>query len=91
VRSPGDIAQPGGDDEPLDPGRVRTNFVLFRVDADRAAFLAAASTRGVRLDQYPHGQIRAATNSGIGVRDIDQVAAVVAAALSDVGAASVRA
>jgi threonine aldolase len=91
VRSPGDIAQPGADDEPLDPGRVRTNFVLFRVDADRAAFLAAAGTRGVRFDQYPHGQIRAATNSGIGSGDIDQVAAVVAAALSDVGAAPVRA
>jgi threonine aldolase len=86
VRSPGDIAQPGADDEPLDPARVRTNFVLFRVAADRAAFLAAAEARGVRLDSYPHGQIRAATNSGIATGDIERVAAVVEAALAEVGA-----
>ncbi len=84
VRSPGDIAQPGGDDEPLDPARVRTNFVLFRVAADRAAFLAAAEVRGVRLDYYPHGQVRAATNSGIAARDVEAVAAGIAAALDEV-------
>jgi threonine aldolase len=86
VRSPGDIAQPGADDEPLDPARVRTNFVLFRVAADRAAFLAAAEARGVRLDYYPHGQIRAATNSGIAAADIERVAAAVEAALAELGA-----
>jgi threonine aldolase len=86
VRSPGDIAQPGADDEPLDPARVRTNFVLFRVAADRAAFLAAAEARGLRLDSYPHGQIRAATNSGIAAADIERVAAAVEAALAQVGA-----
>lgn len=86
VRSPGDIAQPGADDEPLDPARVRTNFVLFRVAADRAAFLAAADARGIRLDSYPHGQIRAATNSGIAAGDIERVAAAVEAALAEVGA-----
>ena len=89
VCSPGDIAQPGSDDEPLDPGRVRTNFVLFRVAADRGAFLAAAAARGVRLDSYPHGQVRAATNSGIAAGDIDRVASVVAAALLEVGAVPV--
>jgi len=87
VRSPGDIAQPGPDDAPLDPSRVRTNFVLFRVAADRAAFLAAAEARGVRLDYYPHGQVRAVTNSGIAAADIDRVADVVEAALADVGPA----
>ena len=86
VRSPGDIAQPGADDEPLDPGRIRTNFVLFRVAADRAAFLAAAAARGVRLDYYPHGQVRAATNSGIAATDVERVAAVVEAALAEVEA-----
>jgi threonine aldolase len=86
VRSPGDIAQPGADGEPLDPARVRTNFVLFRVAADRAAFLAAAEARGIRLDSYPHGQIRAATNSGIAAADIERVAAAVEAALAEVGA-----
>ena len=45
VRSPGGIAQPDG--EALDPGRVTTNFVLFRVDRDRAAFLAGLEARGV--------------------------------------------
>ncbi len=89
VRSPGDIAQPGDNDEPLDPARVRTNFVLFRVAADRGAFLAAAEARGVRLDFYPHGQIRAATNSGIAAADVDRIAAVVADALAEVGAAGV--
>ncbi len=84
VRSPGDIAQPGAADEPLDPSRVRTNFVLFRVAADRAAFLAAAEARGVRLDQYPHGQVRAATNSGVAAGDIELIATIVADALAEV-------
>jgi threonine aldolase len=87
VLSPGDIAQPGADDSLLDPARVRTNFVLFRVAADRAAFLAAANARGVRLDYYPHGQIRAATNRGIAAADVERVAAVIEAALADVGTA----
>ena len=86
VRSPGDIAQPGGDDEPLDPARVRTNFVLFRVAAERAAFLAAAASRGVRLDSYPHGQVRAVTNSGIAAGDIGRVAAAMEGALEEIGA-----
>jgi len=84
VRSPGDIAQPGDDDR-LDPARVTTSFVLFRVAADRAAFLAAAEARGVRLDFYPHGQIRAATHHGIGPAEVDRTAGVVAAALREVG------
>jgi len=88
VRSPGDIAQPGAADALLDPTRVKTNFVLFRVAADRAAFLAAAAAHGVRLEWYPHDQVRAATNSGIAAADIERVAAVVAAALAEVGAAS---
>jgi threonine aldolase len=90
VLSPGDIAQPGADDSLLDPARVRTNFVLFRVAADRAEFLAAANARGVRLDYYPHGQIRAATNRGIAAADVERVAAVIEAALADVGTSAVR-
>ena len=86
IRSPGDIAQPGPDDAPLDPTRVRTNFVLFRVAADRSAFLAAAEARGVRLDSYPHHQVRAATNSGIAAADVDRVAGVIEAAIAEVGA-----
>jgi threonine aldolase len=85
IRSPGDIAQPGPDDDPLDPGRVTTSFVLFRVAADRAAFLAAAEARGVRLDAYPHGQIRAATHHGVTAADVDAAADAIAAALAEVG------
>jgi threonine aldolase len=83
VRSPGDIAQPG-DDERLDPARVTTSFVLFRVDADRSAFLAASAARGVLFDAYPHGQVRAATHHGITGADIDRTAAVVTDALREV-------
>jgi len=86
VRSPGDIAQPGPDDAPLDPARVRTNFVLFRVAGHRTAFLAAAASRGVRLEWYPHDQVRAATNSGIAAGDVERVASVVEAALVEIGA-----
>ena len=86
VRSPGDIAQPGDDDDRLDPGRTATNFVLFRVVGSRRAFLAAAAERGLRLDAYPHGQVRAATHYGIEAADVDRAAAIVAAALEAVGA-----
>ncbi len=85
VRSPGDIAQPGADDEPLDPERTTTNFVLFRVAADRRDFLRAAEARGLRLDAYPHGQIRAATHYGVSEGDVDRAAAIIQAALEAVG------
>jgi len=82
VRSPGDIAQPGDDDR-LDPSRVTTNFVLFRVAGDRSAFLAAARARDVLLEPYPHGQIRAATHVGVTAADVDRVATVIAAAIDE--------
>ena len=81
VRSPGDMAQAG--DGSLDPDRVRTNFVLFRVDADRRAFLAAAAARGLLLDGYPHDQVRAATHYGVTDADVDRAAVIVAAALDE--------
>jgi threonine aldolase len=83
VRSPGDIAQPGADDAPLDPGRVATNFVLFRVAGDRSAFLAATRARGVLLEGYPHDQVRAATNRGVSADDIPRVAQAVDEALRE--------
>jgi threonine aldolase len=88
IRSPGDIAQPGADDAPFDPARVTTNFVLFRVAADRAAFLAACEARGVRLDSYPHGQVRAALNRGVAASDVERVATTIEAALREVGVPS---
>ena len=47
------------------PTRIATNFVLFRVDRDRAAFLDALEARGVLHGPYAHGQVRAVTHYGI--------------------------
>jgi threonine aldolase len=71
----GDIAQPG--EGPLDPARVRTNFVLFRIQRDRMAFLEAVRAQGVLLEWYPHEQIRAATHVGIGPAEIERTIAAV--------------
>jgi threonine aldolase len=81
VRSPGGMAQP--DDGPLDPARSLTNFVLFRVDRDRAAFLAGLEARGVLMVPYAHGQIRAVTHHGITAADIDRVVSAAAEVLRE--------
>jgi len=70
----------------LDPSRVRTNFVIFRVGraADtgastrsgtvaRAAFLGALAREGILMVEYPHGTVRAVTHYGIEAADIDRV------------------
>ena len=82
VRSPGGIAQPD-QDGPLDPDRAVTNFVLFRVERDRAAFLAALERRGVLMVPYAHGQIRAVTHLGVTADDVDRVVAATAEALRE--------
>ena len=56
---------------PLDPGRVRTNFVVFKVERDRALFLDALEARGVLMVAYPHGQVRAVTHYGVTAGDIE--------------------
>ena len=81
IRSPGGIAQPG--DGPLDPDRAVTDFVLFKVDRDRAAFLDALEARGVRMVAYAHGQVRAVTHYGITAADIDRTIVAVDAALRE--------
>ncbi|HTC85298.1 MAG TPA: beta-eliminating lyase-related protein, partial [Candidatus Acidoferrum sp.] len=81
VGSPGGTAQPAPG--PLDPGRVRTNFVVFKVDRDRSAFLAALKTRGVLMVEYPHGQVRAVTHHGITAGDIETTVAAARAALDE--------
>ena len=68
---------------PLDPGRVRTNFVLFRVDRDRDAFLAAVRARGVLLDAYRHGQVRAVTHYGVEASDVEATIAAIHAGLEE--------
>jgi threonine aldolase len=69
VRSPGGTAQPT--DGPFDPDRVVTNFVVFKVDRDRAEFLAALRARNVLMVEYPHGQVRAVTHHDVSAADID--------------------
>jgi threonine aldolase len=69
IVSPGDIAQPTAGR--LDPARVVTNFVVFKVERDRAAFIDAMARRGVLVVAYPHGQIRAVTHYGIEAADIE--------------------
>jgi threonine aldolase len=81
IVSAGDVAQP--EPGPLDPGRVRTNFVVFRVERERGAFLAALEARGVLMGPYPHGQVRAMTHYGIEAGDIDATVAAVKAALAE--------
>jgi threonine aldolase len=81
VESAGGTAQPAPG--PLDPGRVRTNFVLFRVARDRAAFLAALRARNVLMVEYPHGQVRAATHYGVTAVDIETTIAATQAALAE--------
>ncbi|MDQ3871695.1 MAG: beta-eliminating lyase-related protein [Chloroflexota bacterium] len=85
----------------LDPARVRTNFVIFRVRGQhdrrdfsgsvpaelRSAFLDALSGEGVLMVEYPHGQIRALTHYGIAAGDIDRVVGAVRRSLTRIGAA----
>ena len=86
IGSAGGTAQP----EPgrLDPERVRTNFVVFRVARDRAAFLEALRARNVLMVEYPHGQVRAVTHHGIGAKDIDTTLAAVTAVLRETAPAA---
>jgi threonine aldolase len=79
IVSAGGIAQPG--DGPLDPERVRTNFVLFRVERDRRGFLDALRAGSVLMDEYPHGQVRAVTHHGITESDVDATISAVGSAL----------
>ena len=81
IVSAGDVAQP--EPGPLDPDRVRTNFVVFRVERDRAAFLEALRARGVLMVEYPHGQVRAVTHHGISATDVEATIAATAAALAE--------
>ncbi|MDH5244333.1 MAG: beta-eliminating lyase-related protein [Chloroflexota bacterium] len=86
IRSPGGIAQPAAGS--LDPSRVATNFVLFKVDRDRAAFLASLRARNVLMLEYAHGQVRAATHHDVTAADIDKVILATRDALADTGASA---
>ena len=83
----------------LDPTRVRTDFVLFRVQprpgqdaiTARRAFLDELGQRGVLLVPYSHGQIRAVTHYGIQRRDVERAADAIRETLGALGLASVAA
>jgi threonine aldolase len=81
------IVSAGGNAQPtpgrLDPDRVRTNFVVFKVERDRAAFLAALRARGVQMVEYPHSQVRAVTHYGVTAADIETTIAATRAALNE--------
>jgi threonine aldolase len=89
IQSPGETAQPT--EGRLDPGRVRTNFVLFRVERDREAFLAALERRGVLMLSFmPHnGQIRAVTHYGIDRSHVEATVRAVREALDELPATQV--
>jgi threonine aldolase len=81
IESPGGLAQPAPG--PLDPRRAATNFVVFRVRGNRAAFLDAIKSRDVLMTEYNHGTIRAVTHYGVTEADIDRVVAACAHALRE--------
>jgi threonine aldolase len=81
VSSPGGIAQPSPGR--LDPGRVLTNFVLFKVDRDRRGFLDRLAARNVLMVEYAHGQVRAVTHHDISAADIDTVIRAAREALAE--------
>jgi threonine aldolase len=81
VESPGGIAQPTAGR--LDPGRAVTDFVVFAVDRDRAAFLEALEARGVLMVSYPHGTVRAVTHHGVDPADVDAAISAVREALAE--------
>ena len=86
IASPGDIAQPTPGR--FDPARVVTNFVVFKVERDRAAFIDAMARRGVLVVAYPHGQVRAVTHHGVEAGDIETVIRAFREALDETASAS---
>jgi len=80
VESPGGIAQPTPGR--LDPERAVTDFVIFRVARDRAAFLGALEARGVLMTTYPHDTVRAVTHYGVERADVEAAVAAVRDALA---------
>ena len=83
IISPGYNAQPEGDR--LDPSRVVTNFVIFKVEGGlkrREKFLDELEKRGVLMIAYTHGQIRAVTHYGVDEADIQKVIRATSEALA---------
>ena len=81
IESPGGVAQPSPGR--LDPARIATNFVLFKVARDRTAFVEALRARNVLMVEYAHGQVRAVTHHDVSAADIDTVIGATRDALAD--------
>ena len=77
------VARPSRRPAGSTPTGSGTNFVLFKVERDRAAFLAALRARGVEMVEYPHGQVRAVTHYGVTAADIETTIVATRAALAD--------
>ena len=60
-----------------------TNFVVFKVDRDRAEFLSALRARNVLMVEYPHGQVRAVTHHDVSTADIDSAIQATREALAE--------
>ena len=86
IESAGGTAQPRPGQ--LDPTRVATNFVLFKVDRDRAVFLDALRARNVLMVEYAHGQVRAVTHHDVSADDIDTVIRAAREALAETAPAT---
>jgi threonine aldolase len=86
----------------LEPERVRTNFVIFRIGDPprtgsaqegearlrlRGAFLDRLAQAGVLMVPYSHGQIRAVTHYGIDAPDIERVIELTRSVLAELGLA----
>jgi threonine aldolase len=73
----------------LNPEKVRTNFVLFRLGRPQLSerFLDALRQHDVLMVSYPRRQIRAVTHYGIEASDIERTLAVVGRVLADLGLA----
>lgn len=86
VYSPGWIAQPT--EGRLDPSRVATNFVFFKIRGDREALVEELEKRGVLMMAYSHGWMRAVTHYGVSGADIDRTIDACAAVLKAAGTAA---
>jgi hypothetical protein len=60
-----------------------TDFVIFRVARDRAAFLGALEARGVLMATYPHDTVRAVTHYGVERAEVDATITAVREALAE--------
>jgi threonine aldolase len=72
----------------LDPSRVVTDFVIFRVP-ERTVFLDALAREGLLMVPWGHDEVRAVTHYGIERADVDRAIEVAGRALATAASASV--